>query len=388
MVETNVLLTGVTGILGRHVLYELLHLYATGKKRGSLFVIIRSKAGDTGVDRLKAIVAHRYRPAYLRAYTSDDLLKCIKIINSDLEGLNETHLGLLGNVDDLYVIHTAADTDLSNTEAAYQQAFTGNFLATRHLLTWCTPKLRKFVFISSAFSIGHHEGLITDQYIRFNTKGEPILNEAVKNRNPYERFKISMEYELIQYCRQHGKYWQIIRPSSICGRMLDEPLYYTPTFNVFYLLGRFLLTCNLSNILRRGDKIRIHANPAGSVNIVPVDYVAKVVVRSFENDRVDQLNAVSSRQVSTAYLLQCMCGYEGVKCDLLEDTPPTESMSEAEKQYYETIGLTLSNYLSTPKHQFDTARLREVVADIAEPDVEREFKDLYEFAHENKFRSL
>src|SRR5690606_1483088 len=133
----------------------------------------------------------------------------------------------------------------------------------------------KFIFISSAFSIGHYEGVITDQYIQFDAGGNPVLSEKIQNRNTYERSKIKTEYELIQYCRQHGKAWQIIRPSSICGRMLDEPLYYTPAFNVFYLIGKFLLACSLSNILRAGEKIRIESNPAGSMNIVPVDYAAK-----------------------------------------------------------------------------------------------------------------
>lgn len=388
MVETNVLLTGVTGILGRHVLYELLRLHVSGKKKGALIVVIRAKSAQSSLERLKAIIVHRYRPAYLTGYTLRDFLKHITVIDTDLLGLSSTHFDILRNFYNLHVIHTAAATDLSNTDTAHEKAFTDNYLATKHLMAWCTPKLRKFIFVSSAFSIGHYEGMITDQYIKFNADGEPVLSEAIKNRNPYERFKIRMEYELIQYCQQYGKSWQIIRPSSICGRMLDEPLYYSPTFNVFYLFGKFLLTCSLSNILRKGDKIRIESNPVGSMNIVPVDYVAKAIVKSFENDSIDQLNAVSSQHVPLAYLLQSMCSYEGVKCDLTEYVPSVESMSVAEKQYYETIGPMFSSYLSTPNHQFDTTCLRNLLSDIAEADVERGFKDLYEFAYENKFRSL
>ncbi|WP_142688136.1 SDR family oxidoreductase [Chitinophaga polysaccharea] len=388
MTNTNVLLTGVTGILGRHVLYELLYLYASGRKMGALGVVIRTKSGQTGLERLKTIIAHRYRPAYLKGYAVNDLLKHITLIEAGIEELNAAHLVTLENFDNLHVIHTAAETDLSNTSTANEKAFTHNYLATKHLLAWCTPKLYKFIFISSAFSIGHHEGVITDQYIQFDAGGDPVLNEEIKNRNPYERFKIKMEFELIKYCRQHGKAWQIVRPSSICGRMLDEPLYYTPTFNVFYLFGKFLYACSLSNILRMGEKIRIAANPAGSMNIVPVDYVAKAIVRSFENDAIGQLNAVSSRHVPVAYLFQSMCNYAGIKCDLTACEPPPGSMSVLEKQYYETIGPMFSSYLSTPVHQFDTVTLRGIMSDVAEADVVKGFKDLYEFAYENEFRSL
>jgi thioester reductase-like protein len=388
MDETNVLLTGATGILGRHVLYELLHLYVSGEKKGRLIVVIRANSDQSSLERLKTIIVHRFRPAYLTGHTLNDLLKYITVIDTPLEELNHSHVSLLNGLDNLYVIHSAAATDLSDTEAAHQSAFSFNYLATKHLISWCTPILRKFIFISSAFSIGHFEGVITDRYIKYNPDGSPLLSEAIKNRNPYERFKIKMEYELIEYCRQHGKSWQIIRPSSICGRMLDEPLYYTPTFNVFYLLGKFLLTCGSSNILRNGDKIRIESNPAGSMNIVPVDYVAKAIVKSFENDGIDQLNAVSSRQIPVAYLLQCMCSYEGVRCELTAYKPSAESMSLAEKQYYETIGPMFSSYFSTPNYQFDTTNLRSIMSGIVEADVQKQFKDLYEFAYENKFRSL
>lgn len=388
MSESNVLLTGITGILGRHVLYELLYLYVSGKKKGALIVVIRAKSDQSSLGRLKALLVHHYRPAYLMGYTLSDFLQHITVIDTDLEGLNGNHFDILKSFDKLHVIHTAATTDLSNTETAQEKTFTDNYLATKHLLAWCAPKLRKFIFISSAFSIGHCEGVITDQYIKFNADGEPVLSEAIKNRNPYEKFKIRMEYELIQYCREHGKLWQIIRPSSICGRMLDDPLYYTPTFNVFYLFGKFLSTCSLSNILRKGDKIRVESNPDGSMNIVPVDYVAKAIVKSFENDNIDQLNAVSSKQVPIAYLLQSMGSYDGIKCDLTACAPLTESMSVAEKQYYETIGPMFSSYLSTPTHQFDATGIRNVLSDISEADVEKGFKDLYEFAYENRFRSL
>lgn len=388
MASTNVLLTGVTGILGRHVLYELLHLYASGTKTGALIVVIRARSGQTGLERLQGIIAHPYRPAYLTKYAMHELLKYVTVIEAGIEELDATHATAFKNIDRLHIIHTAAETDLSNTAAAQEKSFTHNYMATKHLLEWCTPELYKFIFVSSAFSIGHYKGLISDQYIQFNADGHPVLSEVIANRNPYERFKIKMEYELIQYCRQHGKSWQIIRPSSICGRMLDEPLYYTPTFNVFYLFGKFLWACSSSNILRTGEKIRIESNPAGSMNIVPVDYVAKIIVKSFENDSIDQLNAVSSRQVPLTYLLQCMGSYAGVKCDLTDCLPSPETMSTLEKQYYETIGPMFSSYLSTPVHHFDTGRLRTIMSDIVEADVEKGFKDLYEFAYENEFKSL
>ena len=388
MINTNILITGTTGILGRHILYELLHLYAGGQKDGKLIVIIRSKSGQTGYERLISIVKHRFRPAYLNKYTDSELLKHVVLIEAGIEELNNTHLKTLEYYDNLYVIHAAAETDLSNTATAHEKIFTHNYLATKHLLEWVTPNLYRFIFISTTFSIGHYDPIMTDQYISFDKNGAPVLKEIQQHRIPYEKFKIKMELELIQYCQQSDKKWQIIRPSSICGRMLDEPLYYTPEFNVFYMLGKFLLACSSADMIHSGEKIRIESNPAGSMNIVPVDYVAKTIVRSFEDNRVGQLNAVSSRQVSVAYLLQCMCSYSGIKCELTETPPLSETMTKAEKQYYEVMAPILSYYLTIPTYQFDTSVLKEIMIDFPDIDVEKGFKDLYAFAYENEFRSL
>lgn len=388
MKKTNILLTGITGILGRHIFYELLHEYANNKKKGTLIVVIRPKAGQTVYERLRSIVRHRFRPAYLNNYTENELLQYVISIESDIEALDNTHFTTLESYDNIYVIHAAAETDLSNTSTAHEKIFVNNYLASKHLLEWCSPNLYKFIFISTTFSIGHYDPVVYDQYISFDANNHPVLKPILSHRIPYEEFKIKMEQELIQYCQQQEKKWQIIRPSTICGRMLDEPLYYTPEFNVFYLLGKFLLACSSTDIIHRGETFRIESNPTGTMNIVPVDYVAKTIIRAFENDAIDQLNAVSQRQVSVAYLLQSICSYTGVKCELTEHPPLWETMTEAEKQYYEVMAPILSYYLTLPVHQFDTSTLKKIMTDIPDIDVEKGLKDLYAFAYENEFRSL
>ncbi|WP_129036487.1 hypothetical protein [Chryseobacterium sp. CH21] len=103
---------------------------------------------------------------------------------------------------------------------------------------------------------------------------------------------------------------------------------------------------------------------------------------------IEQLNAVSVNQVSITYLLQCICSYEGIRCELIDAPPLRETMTKTEKQYYDVIAPVLSHYLMIPHHQFDTTTLKEIMADVPEIDVERRFKDLYSFAYENEFRSL
>ncbi|RXM41444.1 hypothetical protein BOQ62_00400 [Chryseobacterium sp. CH21] len=205
MIKTNILITGATGILGRHVLYELLRQYADGQKKGKLIVIIRSKSGQTGHERLVSIVRHRFRPAYLDKYNEDELLKHIVLIEAAIEELTNVHLEVLGNYNNFYVIHAAAETDLSNTAAAHEKVFTHNYLATKHILQWVTPRLYRFIFISTTFSKGRYNPVVSNQYISFDENHNPVVEEILQHRIPYEEFKIKMELELIQYCQQHEK---------------------------------------------------------------------------------------------------------------------------------------------------------------------------------------
>jgi thioester reductase-like protein len=151
MDETNVLLTGATGILGRHVLYELLHLYVSGEKKGRLIVVIRANSDQSSLERLKTIIVHRFRPAYLTGHTLNDLLKYITVIDTPLEELNHSHVSLLNGLDNLYVIHSAAATDLSDTEAAHQSAFSFNYLATKHLISWVHTDTTQIHFHQQCF---------------------------------------------------------------------------------------------------------------------------------------------------------------------------------------------------------------------------------------------
>jgi thioester reductase-like protein len=51
----KIILTGATGVLGSHIMYEILELFITNKIDGKLFIIARNKGKSSALDRINDI---------------------------------------------------------------------------------------------------------------------------------------------------------------------------------------------------------------------------------------------------------------------------------------------------------------------------------------------
>jgi thioester reductase-like protein len=55
----KIILTGATGVLGSHIMYEILELFINTKIEGKLFLIVRNK-GKIAVDRVNELLSSNY----------------------------------------------------------------------------------------------------------------------------------------------------------------------------------------------------------------------------------------------------------------------------------------------------------------------------------------
>jgi nucleoside-diphosphate-sugar epimerase len=377
----HVLLTGATGILGSHILYELLRSYLYGGEKGKITLIVRSKGQESARLRVRKILQNPYKPQALNIFTTDHLLQFIEIIDAELHELNESHLAGLDKKGGLYIIHSAAYTNLSVNDNVYDDLYHHNYKGTMHLLQWASGVARKFIFIGSAYSTGHREGIIPDHYKQLTPDGKRAGPASLPWRNPYEKLKAETGYAIIRYCSAHDIKWQILRPTTICGRIMDAPLYYSPKYNVFYLFGRFFL--KMAKPGNRNEVVRIVANPDSVLNVVPVDYIAKAITRVFGNDEIKELNLAYSNSLPVDYIVSYMIGHAGLKSKIVDKIP--EDLSILEKMYYKIVGPQFTEYIHTPWHKFDTAVLRQVMEDIPEVNMQKAFPKLYGYAVEQEF---
>jgi nucleoside-diphosphate-sugar epimerase len=373
--QHNILLSGSTGILGSHILFELLYQYASGELSGKLGLVIRPFSGlnfRKGT-RLEHILNVEFVPEFLKGFTYQELTRSVFVVMKEIHELRLTDFP--ADFTDVLFIHAAGSVNLANSDQVFHEIEFNNFDGTLSVLKQTFPILRKFVFISTAYATGHREGMIDNEFLNYSD---------CRFRNPYESFKNKTEKRIVEFCEKNNVEWQILRPSIICGRLLDSSLYFIPRFSVFYLICKFfylLKKCTIAD-----PHIRIYAAPNSGLNILPVDYLAKAIVRlMYTPDQ--EVNLVNSNHVSISELFRI-----GLKEFNYQNysmiTTPIQDPTLFEKRYDKTINSQLLPYLDTPIHKFNTARIRQVMSDYPEPDVFAHFAELIRFAARHNFKSI
>lgn len=371
----NILITGVTGFIGRHVLYEFINNILQFNYSGKIYLLIRGNNKINSFERLKGILDDEYIPDYLKKYSLDDLLSRVQIIEGSLgdDKLCNKIENLISNEKKLYVIHCAGSVNLLNNENAESEVVNNNFNGTQKLLRALNKYTYKFIFISTAFSCGIVDGLIENDYSCYYGKSD--------FRNPYEQYKNTIEKILIDYCSSRSIEYQILRPSVVVGKLIDSPLYYTSKFDVIYGWTKFFWRIKDSV---GEDIIRIQMDDNSKLNIVPVDYVAKVIKSVFDSD-IKFLNIVYPHSIVNRYMFSQMLKAIDFDKYVFVDNLPT-NLNKYEKFYYRSIHKIYSPYLNNIKNEYNTDYLKSTMGDYYIRDID--FTNLAKFAIKYKFEDI
>jgi nucleoside-diphosphate-sugar epimerase len=367
----NCLLTGGTGIVGSHIIFEWLHKAIADKTVNHLFVIIRDSK-KTAQQRLLNILQDESRPDFLNKFSLEACLKRITVISSDLstikkETLNKYHFDT--------VIHCAGSTNLLNTNDSKEKVHTQNYLVTKHLLDELPKSVNRFLYISTAYSFG----------IQKTKVNECIENYNVTDfRNPYEKSKYKSERFVKETCKLKNIDAQVLRPSIICGRLIDMPYYETPKFDVFYSWAIFLD----KYAKKAKENFRIWVDKKSGLNIVPVDFVSKAILHAFLNPDIKELNIVNPKQIlHKKYVGDVLESFNINSYEYVADKP--ENQNSFEQLYYKSIGGLFEKYVSIPDLQFKSEQILKLVEQLQLDitlGVHENFMNLINFSVEKKFR--
>lgn len=365
-----ILLTGASGILGSHLLFELLRKSLENTPR-EIYLMIRTSKTIPAQNRLEKILTSEALPDYLKQYSAQDLIQKINLIDCDLDSFTAE---CIGNELKFDVIHAAALVDLSCSESTEQKIRKCNFEGSKRLLEQLAGKAESFVYISTAYSSGRRNGIIGNDYLSL---------QQFDFRNHYERYKSDTELFVREYCENHGIKWQIMRPSIICGRLFDEPLYVIPRFMVFYLFARFLL---LMRDRIQGQKIRLFVPENAAINIVPVDYTAKVILQAMET-KISQLNIVAPENLLVRTLFETgFKAFDFADYEFVDE--PVENPTQIERMLLSTIGEHLGPYIDDSAYTFDLSELSAVLPVKEFPSIAENFISLLFFAVLQNFRQM
>lgn len=363
----NIILTGATGTLGSKVLHTLFE--SKHNQINKVYLLVRKKGQMSPKDRVLNMLESEFAPKFIQDNLKDVLAK-IKVVDAEVILNPESYLPK-GEL--FYFIHSAGYVNLSTDPGNKEEIFKENYHFTKSIFSAYEGFLQKFIYISTAFSIGDLGGLIGDDYIEIQ-KGA--------YRNFYEASKHASEKFLTKAGKEKNIPIQILRPSVLGGNAMDSPSFFISKYMVFYLFAKFFHN-NPSK-----DHIRITANRDSGLNIIPTDYAAKVIVAVFNTD-VKQLNIVHSKATNItsgiSKILDTVGFYKyNITQDIVNKTIGFESALE--QFYYETIGVHLSPYLTSKPYEWDTSLLESILP-IPKYDLEQYLANTVEFAKLKNFRN-
>lgn len=371
----KIILTGATGVLGSHIMYDILEHYINNNIDGKLYLITRNKGKVTAKDRIIELLSSNYTPKILLEKGTISLLKYIEIIDTDLVQLQDTFTEKL---KDSYFIHSAGYVNLSTDEDQKEKIFNENAVMTKTIFQLFSPFIKKFIYISTAFSSGARKGLIDNDFHN--------LNFELEHRNAYENAKYHSEEFVIEQCKALNLPYQILRPSVIGGKMLGtENRYFIPKYMVFYLMAKFFHFTAQRKDQQQNVRFAISENTG--LNIIPVDYVSKVIVSTFERTDIVQLNIVHNQSFNLVKGLQLIMkevGYSNFS--IISNSLDFDYKNTIEKLYYESIGKHLKPYLTSAASEYDTTLLNSIL-EIPKLDSES-FTNMIRYAKLHNFKDI
>ncbi len=284
----HILITGITGFLGTEIAAQIME--TTGD---TVYGLIRADSKEAAADRLLALW---YERPELKSEIGSRIIPVLGDVTEKELGLSETDKETLIRETDI-IIHTAAVIGIKHTRKEFWSV---NVTGTKRVLALAERiqkdhPLKRFSHISTAYVAGTRSGRIMEG--SFTDTGFSSL---------YEQSKFEGE-ALVREARA-GLPVSIFRPGQIVG---DSVTGRVKNFNTLYYPLKLYLKQQLS-VFPIKASLR--------VNMVPVDYVAKAVVRiTYLEEGAGQtfhLTAPQEAQPTVAELIDAVRAWAKEKLDL------------------------------------------------------------------------
>lgn len=366
----RIAITGATGLLGRNFLFEIIKRNLQDLNKVEILVLGRDRDKKHIEERIKSIIVEDgifYLSLNKQQFEDikENIYNSIKCINVDLD---EHKLDL--DSDDFKILkskpidgffHIAALTDFRDTPSVIEALQKTNVNGTRQILDLVALlKVDKFYYTGSAYSCGETVGDIKPDYINLNQKF----------RNPYERSKLEAEILVRNSAKKNRIKCKFFRPSTICGRLIEQHIGSVHKFDVFYAWVAFFLhlktkqhkEIDYSRLLSL--KVRIFYSLHSGLNIVPADYAAKVMYQMcVANLPDDTFHLVNDKETPHKLYVPIMLKTVNVEGATQVDHMPKD-MNLYEKLYYRSIGKIFTPYVTSKPMLFNSQNLQGMLRKI------------------------
>ena len=332
------LITGATGFLGHYVLAELL------RRRLPCVAIVRPPLAESE-SRLEQLLSD------LRV-SADEALRCglLRTLEGDLVRSSSLHLPR----NCCRIIHCAASTRFSAHKSG--EPTLTNVRGTANLLNLAARAgIQELHQISTAFVCGR----ATTCAVELVAESEP------ESHNEYERSKWESERLCVDWSRKYGARLTIHRPSIIVGAFDSGR---ATKFDGFYLTARatelierrHARAVNSIDGSRRQISLRVRARAHDRKNIVPVDWVARMITAVAMDPTLQgrTYHLVNPAPPTNFMIQRALEDYFGIAGSTLvaPEVYPTSGLN-AEERIFEHISRPIAHYIVDTPH-FDRTNVR------------------------------
>lgn len=240
MAERIFFITGATGLLGTEVVSVLLQ-----NPNHLMRVLVRADSSEGAANRLKSLW---WDDDTLKTAVGKRILPVVGDITDEGLALSETDRRLL-TAETTHVVHCAAETGVQRSRDWLWKI---NVDGTRHVarLAQSMSRLQRFTYVSTAYVAGTRSGRVGED--------DPLPTRFYSH---YEESKSEAE----KIVRAAGLPLTVCRPGMIVGNSRTGR---TRNFNTVYYVLKLMLQGKLSFL---------PVSRRQTVNVVPVDYVARQV---------------------------------------------------------------------------------------------------------------
>nr|VFJ54777.1 MAG: Male sterility protein [Candidatus Kentron sp. FW] len=388
----NILMTGGTSLLGRNFLFEVFRANEKGEDI-KLSLLGRSSGTQTFKQRVMSFLSDECPeslqaslPRILDYFDDDESVKYLEYNLGESQLFDESTKSRIMGMRFTHILHVASITDFRSAREVVEKLDRVNVGGTSQMLALCKElNVNKFIYVSSAYVCGDTQGEISPDYV----------NLEARFRNSYEQTKLQAEVNVRQFCKENGVNYIIHRPSIVCGRLIEPVLGLTYKFDIFYSCAAFLLNAkklihddqlSMEELLRIHMDIpmRVQYSEDSGLNIVPADYVAKVMMSTILEDGYNRsLHLVNDEETPHSLyipLVEKAVNTTGVMC--VEEEPKDKDIIE--KMYYRSVGKIFTPYITSRSMFFDKSNMGSTQLECPKID-EKKFNILMEYARSRNF---
>ncbi len=370
--KSTIALTGVTGLLGRNLFLEILKQNRNNLSEIKFIIFGRDSKEDSLKTRLIKILEEELID-YIDDLSFDFkqiyhwLETNVKLINYKLDqsqlAISSQDLIFLEQSQIDFFFHIAALTDLRNGQIVKENVERTNIFGTKNLLELITriKKVNEFIYVGTAYCCGNNYGEIEPDFV----------NQNGQFRNHYEKAKLEGELLVRSFAKKTGQKCRYFRPSVVSGRMIEKKLGAVSKFDVFYGWALFFLNLkrkyvkNLDNLITEKCHINLRylINPNSGLNIVPVDYCAKIIYWCCADNYPElHIHLTYDKEIPHSFyfpLILKSLNISGVEA--IYNSQTKENQNVDEKLYEKSIGMFFTSYMTSKPMNFKLNNLEKLI---------------------------